>query len=270
MPDGAQTVLSAPLSRRSFMKWSGVAGGAAVATGVAVRYGLLELPADAAARADAAGPKVVWSSCNVNCGSRCPLRMTVTDGTITRIDPDNTGDDDLGSQQVRACVRGRSIRQRIYSPERLKYPMKRVGKRGEGQFERISWDEAYQTLADKLKDVIAKYGNEAIYFNYGTGSIGGTGSHEFHVLAESGEDDIAFSDSSDYAANIEKAEAIPREKARGAASEAVLLHQHDVEPLLGADDRGGNAGGAPTDDHDIHVGEHGETVIDGQHAVLLP
>ena len=42
-----------------------------------------------------------------------------------------------------------------------------------------------------------------------TGSIGGTGSHEFHVLAESGEDDIAFSDSSDYAANIEKAEAIP-------------------------------------------------------------
>ena len=50
-----------------------------------------------------------------------------------------------------------------------------------------------------------------------TGSIGGTGSHEFHVLAESGEDDIAFSDSSDYAANVEKAEAIPRETARGAA-----------------------------------------------------
>ncbi|MDM8349442.1 proline--tRNA ligase [Pseudomonas sp. sp1636] len=56
-----------------------------------------------------------------------------------------------------------------------------------------------------------------------TGSIGGTGSHEFHVLAESGEDDIAFSDSSDYAANIEKAEAIPRETARGAAGEALRL-----------------------------------------------
>jgi prolyl-tRNA synthetase len=56
-----------------------------------------------------------------------------------------------------------------------------------------------------------------------TGSIGGTGSHEFHVLAESGEDDIAFSDSSDYAANIEKAEAIPRETARGAASEELRL-----------------------------------------------
>ena len=56
-----------------------------------------------------------------------------------------------------------------------------------------------------------------------TGSIGGTGSHEFHVLAESGEDDIAFSDSSDYAANIEKAEAIPRETVRAAATEALRL-----------------------------------------------
>jgi prolyl-tRNA synthetase len=56
-----------------------------------------------------------------------------------------------------------------------------------------------------------------------TGSIGGTGSHEFHVLAESGEDDIAFSNVSDYAANIEKAEAIPRETSRGTATEEMRL-----------------------------------------------
>ena len=55
------------------------------------------------------------------------------------------------------------------------------------------------------------------------GSIGGAGSHEFHVLAESGEDDIAFSDGSDYAANIEKAEAVPRETARPAPSEELRL-----------------------------------------------
>ncbi|MDE1167145.1 MAG: proline--tRNA ligase [Pseudomonas sp.] len=55
------------------------------------------------------------------------------------------------------------------------------------------------------------------------GSIGGAGSHEFHVLAESGEDDIVFSDTSDYAANIEKAEAVPREKARGAATQELRL-----------------------------------------------
>ncbi len=55
------------------------------------------------------------------------------------------------------------------------------------------------------------------------GSIGGAGSHEFHVLAESGEDDIAFSDGSDYAANIEKAEAVPRETVRPAPSEELRL-----------------------------------------------
>jgi prolyl-tRNA synthetase len=51
-----------------------------------------------------------------------------------------------------------------------------------------------------------------------TGSIGGDGSHEFHVLAESGEDLIAFSDSSDYAANIEMAEAV-------CTTHALLLHK---------------------------------------------
>ncbi len=56
-----------------------------------------------------------------------------------------------------------------------------------------------------------------------TGSIGGSWSHEFHVLAESGEDDVIFSDSSDYAANIEKAEAIPRETVRPAPTEELRL-----------------------------------------------
>ena len=56
-----------------------------------------------------------------------------------------------------------------------------------------------------------------------TGSIGGTGSHEFHVLASSGEDDIAFSTVSNYAANIEKAEAMPRENSRAEATEQLRL-----------------------------------------------
>ena len=55
------------------------------------------------------------------------------------------------------------------------------------------------------------------------GSIGGAGSHEFHVLAESGEDDIVFSNGSDYAANIEKAEAVPAETSRPAATQELRL-----------------------------------------------
>ena len=51
--------------------------------------------------------------------------------------------------QVRACLRGRSMRRRVYNPDRLKYPMKRVGRAGEGKFERISWEEAYDIIRDQ-------------------------------------------------------------------------------------------------------------------------
>lgn len=67
------------------------------------------------------------------------------------METDNTGSDEYGNHQVRACLRGRSIRRRINHPDRLNYPMKRVGKRGEGKFERISWDEALDTIASSLK-----------------------------------------------------------------------------------------------------------------------
>jgi len=118
----------------------------------------------------------VWSACTVNCGSRCPVRLQVKDGTVVRVLPDNTGTDELGSQQVRACVRGRSIRHRIYNPDRLKRPMKRVkgSKRGEEKWEEISWDQALDEIAAKMKQIKDEYGNEAIYINYGTGTLGAT------------------------------------------------------------------------------------------------
>ena len=54
--------------------------------------------------------RILWNSCNVNCGSRCALRVHVKDGVITRVETDNTGDDRYGMQQLRACPRGRSMR----------------------------------------------------------------------------------------------------------------------------------------------------------------
>ncbi len=68
----------------------------------------------------------------------------------------------------------RSMRRRVYNPDRLKYPMKRVGKRGEGKFEQISWEEAFDTIASNMQRLIKEYGNESIYLNYGTGTLGGT------------------------------------------------------------------------------------------------
>ncbi|MGR5541890.1 molybdopterin-dependent oxidoreductase, partial [Vibrio campbellii] len=108
-------------------------------------------------------------------GSRCALRVHTQDGVITQIETDNRGDDtEFGQHQIRACLRGRSIKHRVYNPDRLKYPMKRVGKRGEGKFKRISWDEAYSEIAGSIESIKKEYGNEAIYLNYGTGTLGGT------------------------------------------------------------------------------------------------
>jgi prolyl-tRNA synthetase len=89
--------------------------------------------------------------------------------------------------------------------------------------DQASLQQTYDRMHQAYCNVFTRLGLNFRPVEADTGSIGGTGSHEFHVLAESGEDDIAFSDSSDYAANIEKAEAVPRETARGAASEALRL-----------------------------------------------
>ncbi len=86
-----------------------------------------------------------------------------------------------------------------------------------------SLQETYDRMHQAYCNVFSRLGLDFRPVLADTGSIGGTGSHEFHVLAESGEDDIAFSDSSDYAANVEKAEALPRETERPAATQALNL-----------------------------------------------
>ncbi|NLF78597.1 MAG: molybdopterin-dependent oxidoreductase [Chloroflexi bacterium] len=161
-------VTNTVLNRRTFLKWNAALGGTAVLAKGGLSFGL-EAANKVAAQTD---EKIVWSACTVNCGSRCPVRLHVRDGVVVRVETDNTGDDEFGQHQVRCCVRGRSVRQRIYNSDRLKYPMKRVGKRGEGKFERISWEEAFDTIAEKLKNLVEQYGNESIYLNYGTGTLG--------------------------------------------------------------------------------------------------
>ena len=171
----SEPALSGGLSRRSFLKWSAAAGGAAAMVAGGTHFGVMPGVgwASDSAGGDAADDVLeLWSTCNVNCGGRCPLRVHVRDGQVVRVLPDNTGDDEIGSQQVRACVRGRSIRQRVYSPDRLKKPMRRVGERGSGEWEEISWDEAFDEIADNIKRILDEYGNEAILNHYGSGQQG--------------------------------------------------------------------------------------------------
>ena len=172
--NNSKTHSSGGISRRDLVKGTTLAGMAAAVGGISLPFKSIRAE-KLQAPAQTADEKIVWSACTVNCGSRCPLRMHVVDNEIRYVETDNTGDDNYeGLHQVRACLRGRSMRRRVYNPDRLKYPMKRVGKRGEGKFKPISWDEAFDTLAGSLKDIIHRYGNEAIYLNYGTGTLGGT------------------------------------------------------------------------------------------------
>lgn len=110
------------------------------------------------------GEKVIRTTSAFDCGGRCPLRVHVKDGVITRIETDDCLDVD---GQLRACWRGRAYRHWIYHPDRLKYPMKHAGEKGSGKFERISWDEAMDSIVRELKRVKETYGNASIFYGGG-------------------------------------------------------------------------------------------------------
>lgn len=161
------------ISRRTLIKSSAIGSLALAAGSVSLPFGIRPVAAAVGDAVADAQDRIVWGACSVNCGSRCALRLHVRNDEVWRVETDNTGEDIYGNHQVRACLRGRSIRRRINHPERLNYPMKRVGKRGEGKFERISWQEALDTIAAQLKKTVAQYGNEAVYINYSSGVVGG-------------------------------------------------------------------------------------------------
>jgi prolyl-tRNA synthetase len=89
--------------------------------------------------------------------------------------------------------------------------------------DQASLQQTYDRMHQAYCNIFTRLGLNFRPVEADNGSIGGAGSHEFHVLASSGEDDIVFSNGSSYAANIEKAEALPRETTRGAATESLRL-----------------------------------------------
>ena len=156
------------LNRRDFLR-SALAG-AAVA-------GASMLPTARKAHAFAYEPypkdddlTTVVTSCAHNCGSRHMLVAHKKGDVIVRLSTDDGRYQEGGSfgkdtelePQIRACLRGRSYRVRLYSPERLLYPMMRVGQRGEGKFKRVSWEEALTYTAKKMVELKEKYGPTAI------------------------------------------------------------------------------------------------------------
>lgn len=114
----------------------------------------------------------IVTGCPYDCGGSCPLLAYVEDGKLTRLSPVEEPDS-LSNPQLRPCARGLSQVERVYHPERLPYPMKRAGERGEGKFQRISWDEALDTVAGEMRRIKDQYGPQAILNMRGTGNLDG-------------------------------------------------------------------------------------------------
>ena len=115
------------------------------------------------------GERVVTSTCGHNCGGRCVVNAHIRDGRIVHISTDQRRwNPDL--PPLPACARGVGTIERTYHPDRLQYPMRRTGPRDSGRFERISWDEALDTVAREMLRVRATYGNAAILDGSRTGS----------------------------------------------------------------------------------------------------
>ena len=107
--------------------------------------------------------QVIRSNCR-GCHGGCGVLVYVKDNTIVKIE----GDPDFPTNHGTLCSKGLAFKQLVHHPDRLKYPLKRAGKKGEGKWERISWDEALDTIVNKLKQVKRDYGAESIVLAQGT------------------------------------------------------------------------------------------------------
>ena len=172
-------ILQTPISRRSFLKGSMAA---TAAVGAMSMFGCSQpaeqttagtTPAETIAPTTAETPvkpvieeQVFCGVCRGNCGGGCFLNVHVRDGKVVRTSAKDMPD----TRYNRICVKGLTHPYRMYSADRLKYPMRRVGERGAGQWEQISWDEAIKEISDKWKDYQAQYGTQSVGVYTGSGS----------------------------------------------------------------------------------------------------
>lgn len=107
--------------------------------------------------------KVIKTTCK-SCHGGCGVLVTVRDGVIVGIE----GDPDSPTQGA-MCSKGLASIQEVNHPARLRYPLRRAGGRGEGKWEQISWEEALDTIAGKIKEAAERYGPNAVCIGQGTG-----------------------------------------------------------------------------------------------------
>lgn len=152
-------------------------GVGAVAAGPHLRYFLASSDAESASAATTpAQRKVFRTGHSNNCDGACGHLIEVSDGHPVMVKAAPWDDSAISGALAqkfnpRVCLRGLSQIQNTYSPDRVKYPYKRVGERGSGKWQRISWEEATTTIAKNLGDIQAKYGKKSVWIAPYTGSL---------------------------------------------------------------------------------------------------
>jgi anaerobic selenocysteine-containing dehydrogenase len=106
--------------------------------------------------------ELVRTVCSPNCTGACGQNAWIRDGRVVKIAQAKDYPDAV--YNPRGCMKGLSYMQSIYGPDRVRYPFIRAGERGENKWRRVSWEEALDYIADKLKSIIDKDGAESIYF----------------------------------------------------------------------------------------------------------
>ncbi|MFP5382946.1 MAG: molybdopterin-dependent oxidoreductase [Gammaproteobacteria bacterium] len=109
-----------------------------------------------------------------NCLSACSWDIYVRDGVVWREEQNrvySAQEEGVPDFNPRGCQKGACYSEQTYSPMRVLHPMKRVGPRGSGRWERISWDEAYTTIADKIIDTLAENKPQRVVYDYGTSNM---------------------------------------------------------------------------------------------------
>ena len=112
-------------------------------------------------------PKIVRVACPHDCPDTCAMLVTVEDGVATQI----RGDPAAPFTDGTLCTKVAHYLERTYAPDRLQYPMRRIGRKGQGQFKRITWDEALDEIAARLKALAAENPETILPCNY-AGTMG--------------------------------------------------------------------------------------------------
>ncbi len=105
-----------------------------------------------------------WSP-GPGCHGGCGVLAHIKDGKLVKIE----GDPDHPMNQGRLCARALAMTQYVDHPDRLRYPIKRTGKRGENKWQRITWAEAFDWIEEKMNKIREEHGPESMVFNVGTG-----------------------------------------------------------------------------------------------------